>query len=88
MTTIIECPLAACDWMLDATPPQVSANALASVFGPGTFAATSAYGHATDTERKLRDHFTTHPLEEWVAEITRLREENGELRRQQEGRSS
>lgn len=80
MTALIECPLSGCDWETDATPPQVPADALSAVFGPGVLTATSAFGHAMDVERRLREHLGTHRLEEWVAEITRLKGEIAALR--------
>jgi len=75
MTTIIECPIAACPWTLAADAPTVRASALADVFGVGMMTLVSAQGHAEKIERELSDHFGTHRLEEWVAEITRLKDE-------------
>ena len=74
MTTIIECPIAACPWTLAAGPPGVPAGLLADIFGPGVMAAQAMADHFEKTERNLRDHFSTHRLEEWVGEITRLRD--------------
>jgi hypothetical protein len=76
---IIRCPL--CPWQHDATPPDVSSGALASVFGYGVMSAIAFNEHLQKTEKALLDHLGSHSIVEWVrqvseleAELTRLRE--------------
>ena len=80
--TVIPCPLAACDWAHIARQPgpEEHPGALADVFGLGVFAATATAQRLRDTEEALRAHLSSHDLAEWVAEVTRLRDENTRLR--------
>lgn len=80
MPELIKCPL--CPWEHDATPPDVSSNALASVFGYGVMSAIAFNEHLQKTEKAVKDHLGSHSLVEWVrkvseqeAELTRLRGE-------------
>lgn len=71
----IDCPLRTCEWQLRVPSPDVSPHALASVFGVGVMASV-AYGRSVQqTEDALRAHFGAHKLEEWVREITNLKDE-------------
>lgn len=76
---VIRCPL--CDWQTDGTPPEVSYQALADVFGYGVMQQVAFNEHLQKVERRLREHLDSHSLVEWVrkvseleAELTRLRE--------------
>jgi hypothetical protein len=66
----IKCPL--CDWEMDATPPEVPYNALGEVFGLGVMAQVAYNEHVHKVERELRQHLSSHKLEEWVRKVTEL----------------
>lgn len=46
--------------------------ALASVFGPGVFAAHAIASQTRDTEEALEKHFATHSTVQWLAKVTKL----------------
>lgn len=79
---VIPCPLPDCAWTHVALPPgpEEHPGALAEVFGWGVFSATATARRLHDAEETLRAHFGSHDLAEWVAEVTRLRDENTRLR--------
>ena len=77
MKTLIVCPVLDCPWTLDATP-AVPLEALASVFGLGTMAATAAYEHAHVVERTLNSHLRGHSVVDFARTIGRLRQERDE----------
>jgi hypothetical protein len=77
------CPLESCDWHHDdpdrlrdpnllAGLPEVDQAAFAAAGGDVAFAILLA--DYARVETILREHFDTHPLEEWVLEVVRLRE--------------
>lgn len=79
-----ECPIAACDWHYDepglsaATAwPAVDEAAIADAGGDVVLAIVKA--DLLRGEAILRGHFETHPLEDWVLEVERLRVENARL---------
>jgi hypothetical protein len=61
------CPL--CDWHTDDPGPDAEALRVA------VYPEALARQHAAVVEAVLRGHLKTHPLEEWAAEVTRLREQ-------------
>lgn len=67
------CPILRCDWHYD-RPIPAPTDALASVFGVGTLAATSAYQQAHETERVLSDHLAEHKLADFVRTISEERQ--------------
>lgn len=78
MPEVIRCPL--CDWTTDGTPPAVSVGMLADVFGYGVMQAVAYNDHLRKLEERLREHFTTHALAEWVRKITELQAELDRLK--------
>ena len=80
-----ECPLSTCDWRHDEPdrvrgPNLFNFNDLADIDKAAIRAAGGDVVFAvlladyTRVEAILREHFETHPLEEWVMEVVRLRE--------------
>lgn len=73
--TEIDCPVHGCDWSLDATPPQVEAGALASVFGVGAVASVAAFQHNHKIEDELQRHLDGHTTLQWARTVAKLRQE-------------
>ena len=73
--TEILCPVDGCDWVVDATLPEVGDEALARVFGPGTMASVAALQHNHKIEGELKRHLQGHTTLEWAHTATRLRHE-------------
>jgi hypothetical protein len=77
------CPLESCDWHHDEPDhrrdsnllsglPELDRAAIAAAGGDVVFAALlTDYARV---EKILREHFSTHLLEDWVLEVVRLRE--------------
>jgi hypothetical protein len=70
---VIYCPLASCHWAHLAEPVKATPETLAAVFGFGVMQVIEANERARAVEEALRDHLSSHPLEEWVREVTQLR---------------
>ena len=68
----IRCPL--CEWTytVPPLPAGVDETTLAGVFGPGVMLRSAINLRAADTERQLFEHFDTHPLPEWLRNVTAL----------------
>ena len=71
--TVFRCPLSKCAWTHDSSPgPGEDPRALASVFGPGVFAAIAAQQRMAETEAAIQAHLSGHALIEWVTEVVNL----------------
>lgn len=75
--TRYKCPLPECPWFHDELHPVAAPMALAAVFDPGVMDAIAVSKYYQRVEEVLRDHLSSHKLEEWVTEISRLRGELG-----------
>jgi hypothetical protein len=74
----IKCSL--CDWHMDATPPDVSHQALAGVFGYGVMSAIAHNEHLEKVESHLKQHLSSHSLMEWVRKVSEQEAELARLR--------
>jgi hypothetical protein len=72
------CPL--CDWYHEEPIATVSADALASVFGPGIMAQIAINRRAERIEELLHKHLKTHSLVEWVQKVSSLQWELNQLK--------
>jgi hypothetical protein len=72
--TRYECPLSVCQWAWDEPEPELPtlADIAANPLGPLT-------ARFANSEAVLRAHAETHPIEDWVREVMRLREERDRL---------
>lgn len=72
---VFDCEIAGCEW--DYLEPAVDVDdlALASVFGIGTMARQAMNERMQRIERKLREHYSTHKIEDFLREIARLKQE-------------
>lgn len=80
-STAYACPLPECEWLHIEPPLGQAGNpmALASVFGPGVFAAHAANERLQRMEQVLADHVSTHPPAEWAPAMVKLRDRVHEL---------
>lgn len=86
-TTGYVCPVNNCDWYhyVPPVPPPLSADVAAILnehADPSSASLQDAIssaagnvllGRARETEAVLRNHFATHPVEDWLRTINRLR---------------
>jgi hypothetical protein len=88
------CPISVCTWQHDEpdvlrniellpalteTAIQEARDLLGDDFSGNVFAAANMLTYSLRMERILHQHFTDHPLEDWVLEVQRLQEENASL---------
>jgi hypothetical protein len=81
--TCIPCPIGACDWHYDEPIDGMDEPAWVEPTADDVEAWSNDWMKAVvfstvraqvmQTETALREHFTGHPLEEWAAEVVRLR---------------
>lgn len=74
-TALYHCPL--CDW----THTELPASETELISSLGDPVLDVAKRRAMAVEVQVASHLSTHPLAEWVAEVTRLRAEMNSLRR-------
>lgn len=77
--TRIVCPVDDCTWTFTPTSPEVVENTLASVFGPGVYAAVAHNQLLQRVERVVGIHMDGHKPVEFLRTITRLTDERVEL---------
>lgn len=77
------CPIEACDWHHDDPDRRYDPDLLSGLPAPDRAAIAAAGGDVVfavlladhmRVETILREHFETHPLQDWVLEVVRLRE--------------
>lgn len=79
MSAEIACPL--CDWTVAPPQPQY-APAVAAALGVPTDALASIHHHQNlrRLEADIKQHLSSHKLEEWVTALTQARAERDALR--------
>lgn len=80
--TVLNCPL--CAWSHEMPPfdQRIASGTLASVFGPGVFAAHAINERARQGEEVLATHFATHDVVAWLQGIVGAQKERDEAREQ------
>ena len=68
----IRCPLCRWAYTVPPLPAGIDENTLANVLGTGIVKLQLIHWRAAETECRLRDHFDTHPLPDWVRKVTEL----------------
>lgn len=75
LTVNLLCPVDGCDWSTTVEGPDpraLSPDTLASVFGPGVFAASARARHQETIETTLTLHHATHQPKDYLGTIARL----------------
>ena len=72
-TTIHSCPVDDCEWSWMEVPVELQRTTLADIFGPGTMLNLAVNQRAQRIEDALAEHFSSHPIADFVRTIMRLR---------------
>lgn len=72
MSARIVCPVDGCEWTYAEPEQAIDQGTLASVFGPGVYAAVTHNQRLKNTEHAVKVHMDGHTPEQFLRTITRL----------------
>ena len=72
---VFKCVVDDCPWELEDRHPEVSMDALATVFGRGVMSSIARDQHHRQIEEATDAHLKTHSVLEWARTVSRLRSE-------------